>query len=179
MTMLFGILGCTHFPKKWQGEQRLARARVLMTKGDYQASLRENKEVLRLFLQTLGDQALFQMGLIYAHPENPNLDYQKSLECFQRLIKEFPQSDLGNKAKIWVLFLQEIIDKDKEIGRLNEKIGLLEKVLEEKEKRINTLQSQIRELQAQIENLKGQIEQLKEIDLGIEEKKRKSLPQSQ
>jgi len=133
-----------------------------MINEDYETSLRENKELLRLFPQTLGDKALFQMGLIYAYPKNPNANYQKSLKCFKRIIKEFPQSDVRDKAKVWVLFLQEIINKDK-------KINLLKRELEKKRKRINNLQNQI-------ENLKIQIEELKKIDIRIEEERRKVLP---
>jgi len=156
------VLGCAHFQKKTQDERRLKKAMDLMINEDYETSLRENKELLRLFPQTLGDKALFQMGLIYAYPKNPNANYQKSLKCFKRIIKEFPQSDVRDKAKVWVLFLQEIINKDK-------KINLLKRELEKKRKRINNLQNQI-------ENLKIQIEELKKIDIRIEEERRKVLP---
>ncbi len=179
--MFFGIQGCTHFAKKqqdkqglaktkvpmdkenneesplkdikdvlslfpefakmWQGKQDLAKARTLMFKGDYEASLKYNKEVLRQFPRTLGDQALFQMGLNYAHPENPNPDNQKSIECFQSIIEEFPKSSIRDEAGIWILFLQRFDN-----------------------------------LQRQKENLKDQIEKLKIIDLGIEDKKRIDLP---
>lgn len=125
------------FAKKWQGKQDLAKARTLMFKGDYEASLKYNKEVLRQFPRTLGDQALFQMGLNYAHPENPNPDNQKSIECFQSIIEEFPKSSIRDEAVIWILFLQRFDN-----------------------------------LQRQKENLKDQIEKLKIIDLGIEDKKR-------
>ncbi len=132
------------FAKKWQGKQDLAKARTLMFKGDYKASLKHNKEVLRQFPRTLGDQALFQMGLNYAHPENPNLDNQKSIECFQSIIKEFPKSSIRDEAGIWILFLQKTIANKKRFDNL----------------------------QRQKENLKDQIEKLKIIDLGIEDKKR-------
>lgn len=132
------------FAKKWQGKQDLAKARTLMFKGDYDASLKYNKEVLRQFLRTLGDQALFQMGLNYAHPENPNPDNKKSIECFQSIIEEFPKSSIRDEAGIWILFLQKTIENKKRFDNL----------------------------QRQNENLKDQIEKLKEIDLGIEDKKR-------
>ena len=93
------------------------------------------------------------MGLIYAHPDNPNPDCQKSLECFQRLVKEFPKSGVRDEAEIQVLFLQ----------RLNKEINILKGRLKEEKKRID--------------NLENQIEKLKEIDLVIEEKKREDLHQ--
>jgi len=132
------------FAKKWQGKQDLAKARILMSKGDYEAALKYNREVLRQFPRTLGDQALFQMGLNYAHPENPNPDNQKSIEYFQRIIEEFPKSSIRYEAVTWTLFLQKTIENKKRFDNL----------------------------QRQEENLKNQIEKLKKIDLGIEDKKR-------
>ncbi len=135
------------FAKMWQGKQDLAKARTFMFKGDYEASLKYNKEVLSLFPRTLGDQALFQMGLNYAHPENPNPDIQKTIECFKSIIEEFPKSSIRDEAGIWILFLQKTIENKKRFEKL----------------------------QRQNENLKDQIEKLKKIDLGIEDKKRNDL----
>ena len=132
------------FAKKWQGKQDIAKARTLMFKGDYEASLKHNKEVLRQFPRTLGDQALFQMGLNYAHPEKPNPDYQKAIECFQSIIEGFSKSSIRDEAGIWILFLQKAIENNKRFDNLKR----------------------------QKEDLKDQIEKLKKIDLGIEDKKR-------
>ena len=167
------------FAKKWQGKQDLAKARNLMFKGDYEASLKYNREALRQFPRTLGDQALFQMGLNYAHTENPNPDNQESIECFQSIIEEFPKSSIRDEAEIWILFLQKTIGNKKSFDNLqrqkenlkdqNEKLknidlGIEQKKIENKKRFDN--------LQRQNENLKDQIEKLKNIDLGIEDKKR-------
>ncbi len=132
------------FAKKWQGKQDLAKARTFMFEGDYESSLKYNREVLRQFPRTMGDQALFQMGLNYAHTKNPNPDNQESIECFQSIIEEFPKSSIRDEASIWILFLQKTIENKKRFDHL----------------------------QRQKENLKDQIEKLKKIDLGIEDKKR-------
>ena len=132
------------FAKEWQGKQGIAEARALMFKGDFETSLKYNKDVLRQFPLTLGDQALFQMGLNYAHPEKANPDNLKAIECFQRVIEDFPKSNISDEAGIWILFLQKTIENNKRFEGL----------------------------QSQEEDLKDQIEKLKEIDLGIEDKKR-------
>ncbi len=137
------------FAKKWQGKQDLTIARTFMFKGDYNASILYNKKVLSQFSQSLGDQALFQMGLTYVHPENPKPDNKKSLKCFQRIIEEFPKSRIREEAGIWILVLEKFIKSDKRFD--------------------NQLH--------QIESLKNQIKKLKEIDLGIEDKKRIDLPE--
>jgi tetratricopeptide (TPR) repeat protein len=161
----FAVGGCLHWPKKWQGEQHLVEARHLMTGGNYDAALAENQTILDQYPQSLADQALFMMGQIYAHPENPNNDYQKSLEYFQRIARAYPESELKDDARLWVLIIFQIIDKEKEIQQLNEKIGPLEQTVEIQKIKLNRLQDQL--------------EKLKNIDLKIEEEKRKVMPQSE
>ena len=171
IALLLGIWGCTHFPEKRQGEERLAMAGTLLAKGKYEESMRGTKQVLRLYPRTLGDEALFQMGLIYAHPKNPDQDYQRSLKYFQRVINKFPQSKIKNQTEIWVLFIQEIMDKKREIGELEQKNSHLGQTLKKEKEKLKELESQAERLQAQVEKLKDQLLRLKEIDLGIEEKK--------
>ena len=192
IALLFGIWGCTHFQQKWKGEGRLARAGTLLAKGKYEESMREAKEVLRLYPRILGDEALFQMGLIYAYPKNPDQDCQKSLKRFQRVIKEFPKSELKDQAEVWACVLQKIMDKEREIDKLEQRNSNLGKALEKEKKKVKGLKSQAEKLKDQVEKLKDQAEKLKdqveklkdqveklkdqlfrlkEIDLGIEEKK--------
>ncbi len=208
LALVVGIWGCTDLPLKWKrqggatggdtslakGEGHLVRARTLLARGEYKSSLREAKEVLRVYPRTLGEDALVHMGLIYAYPYNPDRDYQRSLTYFQRLINEFPVSEAKRQAQVWVVLLQEVIDKDiifqqeivnkdRKIGELNEKSSHLEMVLKKKEKRINELESWAKRLESQVEGLvakteklQDQLLRLKEIDLGIEEKKSEASP---
>ena len=181
--------GCIHFHIRQEGEEKLARARSLMSQGAFEASFRESEQVLRRYHQSQGDQALFLMGLIYLHPQNPNADYQKSLGYFQWLEKEFPDSPLRSEAEIWISVLQKSLKKEKEIKALNEVRNLKEKEINRKKQEINKLRDQVEsmqnqrevlqrltgELNQQIRDLQKQIKQLKEIDLGIEEKRRDAL----
>jgi tetratricopeptide (TPR) repeat protein len=85
-------------------------------KGDYQEALRENERVLSLADKKAsgGDKALFTMGLVYVHYDNPERDYRKSMECFTKLVEEYPQSPLVEQAKIWMNIL-DIIEKEKQV----------------------------------------------------------------
>lgn len=172
ITAFFVISGCLHFPKKWQGEQHLAKARSLIARGEHEAALQESKTVLSKFPKSLAAQALFQVGLIYVHPKNPNPNYQKSLESFQRIVTAFHGSDLRNDAQIWVLLIRQIVDEEKEIGDLKDKNVSLEKT-------VRAEKNKIKNLQKKIKNLQDQIEELKRVDMGIEEKKREIMPQSE
>ncbi len=164
IALVLGLWGCAHLQEKWKGEWSLARAGTLLAEGKYEESIREAKEVLRLYPRSLGDEALFRMGLIYAYPGNPDQDYERSLKCFQRVIKEYPQSKLKDQAKAWAYVFQEIMDKDRKIGELKGKNSHLGKTL-------NKEREKVKELESQVEKLTDQLLRLKEIDLGIEKKK--------
>ena len=181
--------GCVHFHIRQEGEENLARARSLMNHGAFEASFRESEDVLRRYHQSQGDQALFLMGLIYLHPQNPNADYQKSLGYFQWLEREFPDSYLRSEAEIWISVLQKSLKKEEDIKALHGVRNLKEKEINKKKQENNKLRNQVESLQnqkeslhsqtgelnQQIRELQKQIKQLKEIDLGIEEKRRDAL----
>ena len=161
--------GCAttlNFKKIWQGHKHLDMAEKLLTKGDYEGALKEDEEVIGLFPGVSpGDSALFHMGLIWAHPDNPQRNFKKTIECFQRLIRDFPQSPLREEVIVWVGTINELILCE---GKTKD----LEETVDVSKKRLN---AKIKELEETISTLKKQLNALKEIDIGIEEKKREDL----
>jgi tetratricopeptide (TPR) repeat protein len=108
---------------KRETHESLTRAQKLLDRGDHEGSLKENQKVLSLYGNVPpGDEALFNMGLIYAHYEYPKRDYKKSLDLFKRLTKVFPQSPLVGQAKIWIGLLQENERLNTEIEELKKAI---------------------------------------------------------
>ncbi len=103
--------------------EHLLRARKLLEQRDYDGSLKENQKILSLSDQNhAGDEALFNMGLIYAHFGNPKKDYGKSIGFFRKLVKEYPQSPFVEQAKIWTGILQENEKLSQTIQKLNQVI---------------------------------------------------------
>ena len=135
--------------------QLLFQAKSSFAKGDFLVSFKESREILTRFPQKYGDHALYIMGMICADPAYPNTNYEISMHYFDRLINEYPNSPFKRKAKIW-------------IGLLNQNL--------EKNKQITALKNELNSHKKQINNLLNQLKKLKEIDLGIEEKKREALP---
>ena len=165
ITLALMVMGCLHWPQQRQGEQHLAAARQLLAIGDYRAALAENQKVLAQFPPNLADQALFQTGLIYIHPHNPDLSYRKSIESFQSLIDKYPASRLRPDAEIWVLMLGQLMAQEKQIQILKQRNAPLVKKVRKQHKKIKQLQDQL--------------EKLKRIDIKIEEKKREAIPQAE
>jgi tetratricopeptide (TPR) repeat protein len=106
----------------------LLRSQKLFSEGKYREVLDENSVLLEMPGKSpFRDRALFNMGLVYAHQDNPDKDYAKSLSYFTKLINEYPDSPLAVQASIWQNVLNviekakqvdlEIEQKKKELGR--------------------------------------------------------------
>lgn len=107
-----------------EARESLLRAQKLLVQGDYEGALRENQKALSLSgNKPPGDEALFNMGLIYAHSGNLKKDYGKSLNFLKKLMKDYPQSPRAERAKIWIEMLQEN-------QRLNQAVEELNRVIE-------------------------------------------------
>lgn len=123
----------------------LAEGRRLLAAGDYQSALRINETVLKTSAgKPPADEALFNIGIIFAHPGNKSRDYQRSIVSFRRLVKEYPQSPLADQASMWAGVLEENIK----------------------------LRRASSEAQQENARLKQIIEKSKAVDVEIEEKKR-------
>ena len=162
LILAFTAIACLHVSGSRQGELHLASARDLLAGGDYQGALMENYRVLANDAPDLTDRALFQIGLIYAHPKNPDRNYPAALESFQRIVHQFPESPLSQDAEIWSRVIGLIIDQQKQAHLLWENNAILEK--------------QVQTQKQKISRLIDQLEKLKNIDIKIEEKKSKVMP---
>jgi len=82
---------------------------------DFEEAVRRNLQLLDQAGQHHpADEALYNLGLIYAHADNPAKDYKKSQVYFHVLVKQFPDSTLAEEALIW-LGIFDTIDKMQQI----------------------------------------------------------------
>lgn len=150
------------FDQHSEANRLLLEAKLSFSRGDFLTSLKINQELLNRFPQKYGSHALYMMGLIYANPENTYVNYEISIHFFKKLVKEYPESVFKDKAKIWIWLLHQNMDYAEKVDKKN--------------KRIDWLENELKTGKKEIINLQNQIKRLKEIDLGIEEKKREALP---
>ncbi len=91
-----------------EAREQLLRSQKFLTQGNYEGAISENKKILSSSdPRSPKDEALFNLGVIYAHFGNPQQDLEKSIEFFKTLIKNNPKSQLVEQAKVWVEILQE------------------------------------------------------------------------
>jgi len=160
--IVLSVAGCatlTEMKAKLGTREYLVTAQKLLDQGDYEGALKENQKVLSLHGKVPpGDEALFSIGLIYAHYGYSKRDYGKSLDHFKRLVKVFPQSSLAGQAKIWIGILQKYEKLSAETEELN--------------RSIRKSQQENERLNKEIEDLKTTIKKSKQIDLEIDVKKK-------
>lgn len=109
LTLLSACASIREAREREEVRNHLWQAHALLTQGDYEGALKQNEKILAsLGSRSPGDEALFNMGLIYVHYANPKKDYRKATGFFRRLMKEYPQSSLVEQARIWVGVLDEI-----------------------------------------------------------------------
>ena len=118
----------TKFEEHEESREYLIRSKKLLAQGNYEGAIAENHKVLSLSdRRSIKDEALFNLGLIYAHFRNPQRNIEKSLEYFNRLIKNYPKSSFVEQAKIWV----EILEENEELSYQIQKLKQLDIYIEE------------------------------------------------
>jgi len=111
----------TRFEEYGEGSENLIRSQKLLARGNYEGAIVENQKVLSLpDPRSPKDEALLNLGLIYAHFRNPQKDIEKSLEYFRRLIKHYPKSSFVEQAKTWVGILEENVELNYLIQKLKQ-----------------------------------------------------------
>lgn len=135
-----------------EAKAHLVLGKTYLTQGEYGSALKENEKVISLAGKNVPvDEALFYVGLIYAHPANTARDYGKSISSFRRLIKDYHGSSFVEQAKTIVGLLQENDKLDRTTEKLN-------KIIDEQKKTVDRLNNIIVEL--------------KQVDIDVEQKKR-------
>ena len=190
LVLLIGSHGCAYVSRTtWESKQQLKHAHVLLSKGEFESSLKTSKEVLERSYTPLGDLALYQIAMAYAHPKNPKSDIGESIRTFQKIGLEFPHSEVKEEADLWALILTRLLETDKEVQNLRGNLSLSEKACEDSKRMTKAalqdlnkteafnvkLKEQANELQVRIDQLQAQMESLKKVDLTIEKKKRERI----
>ena len=106
-----------------KARQPLLNSRELLLQGKYEEASKEIQKFLAPSPRhPLEDEALFQMGLVYAHPGNSKKDYGKSVSYFKKLMKDYPQSPWSDVAKIWTGMIQENERLNQAVEKLSQTI---------------------------------------------------------
>jgi len=158
----------------------LAAGGELLSRRDFDGSLKLYQSVLDLARdKPPGDIAAYQIGLVYAHPENPRRDLQKAMSSFARVVSSYPQSSRAEAAHIWVGVLKESQDSQREIEKSRQAIERSRQEIEKNRAAIERSRQEIEKSRAELEKTKQEIEKSrqvieksKQVDMEIDQKRR-------
>ncbi len=143
------VYGCSYIDEGRRARSISQEANDLFNQGDYEASLSKYEQIIKKHPK-MADRVLFEMGIIYAHPRNEQKDYQKSLECFQKLVRDYPDSEYRRDSQMMIFQIHNVINKDKIIATQQTQIETSRQEIKDKENEIIALQEKIETLEEKI-----------------------------
>jgi tetratricopeptide (TPR) repeat protein len=158
------LSGCAHFYEELITRGDFQQAGDFTRQGNYKASIGKYEQIINHY-PLVGDRVLFQMGITYALPRNQQKDYQKSLECFRRLVKNYPESGYRQDSDVLISLIDEISSRDKRVVAEHRQVNKLEQQVKESEKKAE-------ELEKKVEEFEKMMEQIKEVDMNLKQKKK-------
>jgi tetratricopeptide (TPR) repeat protein len=124
-------------------------ANDLFSQGNYEASLSKYQEIIEKAPKEK-ERILFEMGILYSHPGNRQKDYQKALECFQKLIRDYPKSGYRQDSEMMVFNINNVIAKDKLIAAKQAQIESLRQEVQSRGDEIRAMQENVRALNKEV-----------------------------
>lgn len=150
------LCGCSHLNGEATVKSSFVEANALFNQGNYNASLDKYQQIIDLN-PLAGDRVLFEMGIVYAHPENEQKDYQSSLECFQKLIKDYPASSYRKDSEMMIFNINNVIIKDRTIAAQQTHIEILQKEIKRNENGIIAKQKNIDALEQKVKSKENEM----------------------
>ncbi|BCS55429.1 L,D-transpeptidase family protein [Geobacter sp. SVR] len=144
LTLLL-LNGCSYF----RDTSPFTEANDLFSKGNYSASL-EKYEQIGEKLPAARDRVLFEKGVILAYPKNGQKDYQQALDCFQQLVRDYPESPYRQNSEALIFTISNVVLKDATIATQQAQIDTLHRELAGREGEIAALQENIKALKQKV-----------------------------
>ena len=143
------ICGCSYIDEGLQVRSISQAANDFFNQEKYEASLSKYEQIIEKH-PAVADRILFEMGIIYAYPTNEKKDYQKSLECFHKIVRDYPDSEYRLNSQMMILQIHNVIIKDKIIATQQTQIETSRQEVKDKKNEIITLQEKIETLEQKI-----------------------------
>ena len=124
-------------------------AQRLFNDGNYAASLGRYQEIMEEDPPS-ADRALFEMGMIYANPQNKQRDYQEASSQFQKIVSDYTGSGYRQNSEMMLFYLNNIAAKDDIISAQQARMEALQKEVRAKQSDVASLQKKIEALQQQV-----------------------------
>ena len=177
------VCGCSLL-RDWREQRQIResmlRGHSLFVYGDYEGAFNKYRETIVLAgNHAPADAASYNIGLIYAHPNNPKRNNLKAIESFSKVISDYEESPWVEQAKIWVSVLQQAESSKQEAEITREEIEqsrqAIERSRQDAEKFKLAAEKSKQEAdrtRQEMEKSRQVLERANQIDIEIEQKKR-------
>lgn len=183
LALLIFVAGCSLIQesnRRREMREALATGNDLLIRGDFDGSIESYQNVLEKAQgKPPADVASYQMGLTYAHPDNPNRDLEKALNSFSSVASDYPQSPWAEQARVWVGVLKQAQESQREIAKSRQAIERSKQEIERNRAAIERSKQEIDKSRAELEKTKQEIEKSrqvieksKQVDIEIDQKRR-------
>jgi len=188
---LLSLLASCSVVSDWGTRERirdsLHQGQLSLASADYQTSLKQYERVLSLAPgRAPSDFAWFNIGVIYAHPFNPERDAQKAFSSFNHVIADYPSSAWWQQSRAWVGVLEEenksreemerskqmIEQSNEELNRSKQELERSKQELEKSKQQYERARAELEKSRQEVEKTKQVIEKSRQVDIEIEQKKR-------
>ena len=157
----FLVCGCTTrmpFPGDHKpvtaAAQHLSQGEFMLLTGDYENARKESCILLEQFAGQVDDRALYLLGLVWVHPDNPQQDTYRADICFRRIVDQHSESPLVAASETWLAWIARLEQNEQFVESIKTASQALEQRLKiEEGKRIQ---------------LEERLQQMKAIDLNME-----------
>jgi tetratricopeptide (TPR) repeat protein len=150
------ICGCSHLYEGSPAGSTFKEANDLFSQGSYKASAGKYEQIIEKY-PGAGDRVLFELGIIYAYPGNEQKDYQKSLEYFKKILKDYPGSRYRQDSAEMISHIDNSIIKDRKIITQQTEIAVLQREIRNKENEVFTVHTQTAALEQEVRNKEHEI----------------------
>lgn len=147
------ISGCSHSGGDSPARSIASEANDFFAQGNYEASLDKYEQLIEKEPEA-ADRVLFEMGIVYAHPGNDRKSYPKALDCFRKIINDYPESEYRRDSQMMMLQIQNVIIKDNLIAKQQVQIDAYRRGIKAREKGIIALQKKIAALEQTVFELR-------------------------
>lgn len=143
------ITGCGHHYDSFRAKPVYEEASLLFHQGNYRDSLKRYEQIMGAY-PTQEDRALFEMGIIHAHPGNAQKDYGRSLACFQRIVASHPDSGYRQDSEMMMFYIENIVKKDEIIAVQQERVETLRRELLTRDDEVLSLRKKVAALEKRL-----------------------------
>ncbi|HEX2967012.1 MAG TPA: L,D-transpeptidase family protein [Syntrophorhabdaceae bacterium] len=140
---------CSHLDEGSQQQLNHRELNELFNQGKYEALLGRYEELLKKDPSGT-EKTLFEMGIVYSYPGNQNKDYQKSIACFEKLIRQYPESSYRRDSEMMIFQIKNVMLKDRTIADQQSLIDGLKREVRDKDAEIDVMQRKIEALEQKI-----------------------------